>query len=213
MIPTSNLASDWTLDPWQQALLDSPCPRQLVLASRRAGKTTVAARIAEQHASAIPLARVVIQTPSAQMTMMLLDKIRALGVARGDNVVYESPTVLRWIPNGSSVAVTDRFDGSPIDLVVVDEACDTSDIMFNRYMARLRDWGRIVALSSPGYDDGWFYDQIVRGDGWDTTVVRAADCPRFTPEFLASERARLSPDTYRQQYECEFTRRPCGPRN
>jgi len=65
--------------------------------------------------------------------------------------------------------------------------------------------GRLILLSTPAGKRGAFYEAWVEGGpAWRRFEVRATDCPRIDPEFLADEWATLGPLWYGQEYMCEF---------
>ena len=42
------------------------------------------------------------------------------------------------------------------------------------------------------------------GEAWHRVTVKATECPRISPAFLAKERKRLGDLLYSQEYECKF---------
>ena len=50
---------------------------------------------------------------------------------------------------------------------------------------------------------------MVSGEaGWRRIIIRAEDCSRIAPAFLARERIRLGDALFRQEYHCEFIASP-----
>ena len=64
--------------------------------------------------------------------------------------------------------------------------------------------GRLVALSTPFGQRGWFYDEWHGGGPWKRVRITWRDCPRITPEFIAEEARALGPQWVAQEYECSF---------
>jgi hypothetical protein len=73
--------------------------------------------------------------------------------------------------------------------------------------------GRLLALSTPFGQRGFFFEEWERAAEaarkglpatWHTVRVRATECPRITPDFLAEERIALGARWYRQEYETSF---------
>jgi hypothetical protein len=59
-------------------------------------------------------------------------------------------------------------------------------------------------LSTPFGRRGWFYEEC-RGTGpWRRVQVRADQCPRISPRFLAEERAALGARWFAQEYQNSF---------
>jgi hypothetical protein len=68
--------------------------------------------------------------------------------------------------------------------------------------------GRLVALSTPFGERGWFYDawrqQDTPEDRWHRVEVPAGRCPRIGADFLAEERRTLGPRWFEAEYHCAF---------
>jgi hypothetical protein len=65
--------------------------------------------------------------------------------------------------------------------------------------------GRLLALSTPNGQRGWFYRAWSEGEGWHKTTIPASQCPRISAEFLAEERRSMTAVQFASEYECEFT--------
>ncbi len=65
--------------------------------------------------------------------------------------------------------------------------------------------GSIWLLSTPKDTEGFFHREFTEGtEDWRRVVVPATECPRFTPEQLASEKATLGARKFAQEFLCEF---------
>jgi len=64
--------------------------------------------------------------------------------------------------------------------------------------------GRLVGLSTPFGTRGWWYEAWRSSEPWQRYEVKATDCPRIPPEFLAEEQRNVGEWWYRQEYFCEF---------
>jgi hypothetical protein len=144
----------------------------------------------------------------------LLGKCRELWQASGRIVPALRPrdNVLRLeLANGSRILGLPGAEGtirgySAPKLVVLDEASRTPEALYAAVRPMLAvSGGRLVALSTPYAKQGWFFEAWESGEDWQRVRVRAAECPRIAPEFLAEERRALPPRYYRMEYECEFT--------
>jgi hypothetical protein len=90
-------------------------------------------------------------------------------------------------------------------LLIFDEAARVPDEIYVAARPMLAvSGGRIIALSTPDGQQGWFHREWISDDDWHRTTITAADCPRITPEFLAKERQRMTADQYASEYECQF---------
>ena len=59
---------------------------------------------------------------------------------------------------------------------------------------------RLIALSTPYGQRGWWYKAWRAGEGWERYEVPAPECPRFSAASLEEERASLPA----REYLCEF---------
>jgi hypothetical protein len=66
--------------------------------------------------------------------------------------------------------------------------------------------GALYLLSSPHGRAGAFFEEWENGgDSWARYRISAAECPRISREYLASEKAVLPWFIYAQEYMAEFT--------
>jgi hypothetical protein len=115
------------------------------------------------------------------------------------------------LANGSRIlALPDSHAGivgySDVDLIVLDEAAQVSDELYRAVRPMLAvSRGRLVALSTPFGQAGWFYDAWQSGGSdWQRAGVAAKDCPRISKEFLEKERQELGPRWFSMCYENVF---------
>lgn len=203
--------SGLTPDPWQRQVLTSGAARLLLLCSRQAGKSTAAAALALHTALVTPGAPVLLLSPSLRQSAELFRKVVDLYERLGRPVGCAAQSGVRLeLANGARV-VSLPGDGdtvrgfSNVALVVIDEAARVSDALYAAARPMLAvSRGRLVALSTPFGQRGWFFEAW-QGDGdWQRLSVTAAECPRIGPDFLAEERRALGERWYRQEYECRF---------
>ena len=65
--------------------------------------------------------------------------------------------------------------------------------------------GRLVALSTPDGERGWWYEAWrSRDEEWERFEVSATEIPRISPAFLEEERLALPARIFRQEYLCSF---------
>ena len=123
-----------TPDPWQMEILRSPALRTLLLCSRQAGKSTVAAALALRAALLQPPALVLLLSPTQRQSGELFrDKVLRLYSAIGRPVptTQESASTMT-LANGSRIISLpgdeETIRGySGVTLLVVDEASRVSD--------------------------------------------------------------------------------------
>ena len=112
--------------------------------------------------------------------------------------------------NGSRVVSLPGDEGtirgfSGVSLLIIDEAARVDDNLYRAVRPMLAvSRGRLVALSTPFGQRGWFFDAWQSSEEWERVRVTADECPRITPEFLAAERRTLGERWYRQEYLCSF---------
>jgi len=198
-------------DPWQAAVLCSTAPRLLLLASRQAGKSSVAAALALRTALVRPRSPVLLLSPSLRQSHELFRKVtnlyRALG--RPGVVVAENALQVEFA-NGSRVLALPGTEAtirgfSDVAVLIIDEAARVADALYCAVRPMLAvSQGRLVALSTPFGKRGWFYEEWV-GDGtWERVQISAEQCRRIGPEFLAEERKALGERWFRQEYLTSF---------
>ena len=90
--------------------------------------------------------------------------------------------------------------------VVIDEASRVADDLYRAVRPMLAvSKGRLVALSTPFGQQGWFWSEW-HGDGpWKRIQVTWHDCPRISAGFIADEERAMGKPWIQQEYECLFT--------
>jgi hypothetical protein len=207
------LAEDagFELDPWQQEVLRSDAPRLLLCCSRQAGKSTIAALLALHQALYCPDSLVLLLAPVQRQAGELFRKLMAAYRALGCPVPSLAETALTLeLVNGSRIVALPGEEAnircySGVSLLVIDEAARVDDALYQACRPFLAvSKGRLLALSTPFGKRGWYYSEW-HGDGdWQRVEVKASDCPRISPAFLAEERAALGDRWFRQEYEISF---------
>ena len=94
---------------------------------------------------------------------------------------------------------------SGVTLLAVDEAAQVPDELYFSARPMLAvSGGRLVALSTPFGNRGWWYEAWSSGESWERYEVPAVKCPRISAEFLEEERRTLGEWWFKQEYECHF---------
>jgi hypothetical protein len=205
-------AIGFTPDDWQRSVLRSTAPRQMLLCCRQSGKSTTTACLGLHTAITYEDSPVLIVSPSLRQSGELFGKIgtyyRKLG--RPIKSVYETRLSVE-LANGSRIicvpANPDTVVGfSAVKLIIVDEAARVADDVFRAVSPMLAvSRGRMVALSTPKGQRGFFYDQWHRdGSRWEKIKITADQCPRIPADFLADERETMGECHYMQEYFCQF---------
>jgi hypothetical protein len=198
-------------DDWQASVLRSDAQRMLLLASRQAGKSSVAAALALQTALLRPRSPVLLLSPSLRQSGELYRKVVDLFGALGRPMGVAAESALRLeLSNGSRVVSLPGDEKnirgfSGVALLIIDEAARVDDALYCSVRPMLAvSQGRLVALSTPFGKRGWFHDECHGESDWQRVQIAAAQCPRISREFLAEERRSLGERWYRQEYGCSF---------
>jgi hypothetical protein len=204
-------AAKFDPDPWQAGVLHSAADRMLLLCSRQAGKSTVSSALAVHTALTKPNAPVLLLSPSQRQSGELFRKVLNLYAALGHPVPAVRETALQLeLANGSRILSLPGTEGtirgfSEVALLVIDEAARVSDALYYAVRPMLAvSKGRLVALSTPFGQRGWFYEEWRGAGAWDRVQVKADQVSRIAPEFLAEERRALGERFYAQEYLTSF---------
>jgi hypothetical protein len=197
---------NWTPDPWQADVLLDPGGRVLLCCSRQAGKSTTVAVMALHCALYRPGSLVLLLSPTDRQSKNLFSKV--VGFLRslsdkpelrednGHSVSFTSGSRIISLPGNN--ADTIRGYSAPA-LVVLDEAAFINDALYTALRPMLAvGRGRFVMLSTPNYD-AWSSNS----SDWRRIEVKAEQCPRISPDFLAEERRALVDMLFGQEYECQ----------
>ncbi len=198
-------------DPWQAGVLRSNAERTLLLCSRQAGKSSVSAALAVRTALLEPGSPVLLLSPSQRQSAELFRKVLDLYGALGRPVPAVRETALQLeLANGSRVLSLPGTEGtvrgfSKVGLLIIDEAARVSDPLYYAVRPMLAvSRGRLVALSTPFGQRGWFHAEWTGTGQWDRVRVTADQVPRITKEFLAEERRALGDRWFNQEFCCSF---------
>ena len=183
----------------------------LLLCSRQVGKSTVAAALAVRAAILQPALWSCVLSPSLRQSGELFRKVLAFFNALGRPLAVAAESALRIeFTNGSRVVSLPGDEGtirgfSGVTVLIIDEAARVMDDLYRAVRPMLAvSRGRLVALSTPFGQRGWFYEAWQSCEEWERVRVTADECPRITAEFLAAERRSLGERWFRQEYLCSF---------
>ncbi len=201
-----------TPDAWQQNVLRSTARQQLLLCTRQAGKSTATAALAAHAAVYDPGSLTLIGSPSLDQSKELFRKVKAALAAlpATPRVAVDNTTSLELV-TGSRIEALPQNEKtirgySRVALLILDEAARVEDPYFHAiYPVLSVSGGRLVALSTPFGQIGWFWEMWTHGGAdWERTIITAHDCPRISPAFLEEARRTLGERQYRQEYLCSF---------
>jgi len=198
-------------DPWQEQWLRTSAERRLLLAGRQTGKSTLAAALAVQVALVQAQALILLLSPTQRQSGELFRKVIDLFDRLGRPVAatVENARTLELV-NGARIISLPGEEGtvrgfSGVALLIIDEAARVADALYYAVRPMLAvSHGRLVALTTPFGQRGWFYDEWQGTGGWERIKVTAEECPRIAAAFLQEEQQALGERWYRQEYLCSF---------
>ena len=217
--PAPNLADPVALarrvgiepDGWQRDVLTRRDQETLLLCSRQAGKSTVAALLGLHAALSAP-SLVLIVSPTERQSKLLFRALHRFYVRLGHPVPADVENKLSLaLANGSEVhalpgkeATIRGFAG--VSLLLVDEAARVHDELYQAVRPMLAvSGGRIVLMSTPFGRRGFFWQEWEQGGpGWHRAKVTAHDVPRIPRAWLEQERQRIGSWWFDQEYLCLF---------
>jgi Terminase large subunit, T4likevirus-type, N-terminal len=199
-------------DEWQRLILESEARKFLLLCSRQSGKSLTSALLAVHEACTNYGALVLMVSPSQKQSSELFRK--CMDIVKTATVplpkIRNESTLKLELENGSRIIALPGNEEtvrgySAATLLVVDEAALVSNALMAAISPTLATTdGRLIALSTPHGKRGWFYEEWVKGEGWERTRIEAKDCSRIGKKFLAEQLQRLGPHVYEQEYNCQF---------
>jgi hypothetical protein len=204
-----------TPDPWQRALLLSADRQILLNCSRQSGKSTVVSALALHTALFTAGSLMLLLSPSQRQSAEIFRKVLDAYKALGRPLPARQQTQLRLeLANGSRVLCLPGREGTirsfgGVNLLVLDEAARIPDDLYRSVRPMLAvSQGRLVALSTPFGQRGWFWQEWEGTGPWQRVRITWRDCPRITPAFIAEETRAMGLSWVRQEYApTDFGRR------
>jgi hypothetical protein len=210
----ARLLGRWGFEPeaWQEEVLQSRPQRALLCCCRQAGKSSTAAAAAVHEAVYQAGSLILMLAPTQRQSAELLRAARQLLDAAVPSLQLKTDSVYAIeLANGSRIMSLPANEAtirgySKVSLLIFDEAAWVDDDLYVAARPMLAvSRGRLLALSTPNGQRGWFHRAWTDDDGWHRTRIPASQCPRISPEFLAEERRNLTAAQFASTYECEFT--------
>jgi hypothetical protein len=197
-------------DPWQAEVLRSSNKRILLNCSRQSGKSTITSVLALHTATYQEGSLILCLSPTLRQSGELFRNVsRFYGVDPAVPSLAESALRLE-LENGSRIVSLPGKEQNVrgyagVSLLIVDEAARVPDDFYFSIRPMLAvSSGRLIALSTPWGNRGWFYEAWHSSEPWQRWEVPATKCPRIKPEFLEEERRVLGSYWFEQEYNCKF---------
>lgn len=201
-----------TPDLWQAEALSIDEAPTILLCSRQAGKSLVAAISAIHTILYEPGALVITLAPSLRQSGELFRTALGIYHQLGRPVAASSETALTLsLVNGSRLLSLPSTEAtirglSGARLLICDEASRIPDSTYFAVRPMLAvSGGRLMLMSTPWGKRGFFHHEWTEGGpAWRRFRVPADQCPRISPEFLEEERRAMPLVTFEQEYLCVF---------
>ena len=198
-------------DSWQESFLRSESPRIILNCSRQSGKSSTAAILALWEAIYKPRSVILLDSPSLRQSQELMGKFSEYLSSLDESVKLDSDTKLSVrFANGSRVLALPGSEKtirgiSAVTLLILDEAAAIPDELYGAVRPMLAvSKGRLVLMSTPRGEQGFFYDTWAKSKGWEKIEVPWQQCPRIDPAFIEEERLERGNAFVAQEYECKF---------
>lgn len=203
---------DFKPDPWQARVLRWAGKRLILNCHRQSGKSTTTAIKALHLALYEPNALILLVSPSLRQSSELFRKVADfMDQLDVHPELTEDNRLSCTLENGSRVVSLPSSEGkirgfSGVRLIIMDEASRVDDDLYFAVRPMLAiSGGQLILMSTPYGKRGFFYQEwTAGGDVWERISVKATECRRIAPEFLAEERRALGEYFYSQEYETEF---------
>jgi hypothetical protein len=199
------------LDIWQIDALRARARQTILLCSRQSGKSTVSAIAAAHEAVYNAPALVLELSPSLRQSIELHRKTKSVLSTMLEEPDIDAESSLRIeLANGSRIVCLPGKEQtirgfSGVNLLVVDEAARVSDDLYQAIRPMLAvSGGRIILLSTPYGEQGFFHETWRNGENWHRVKVTAPECSRISTEWLEEERRQIGEFWFSQEYLCEF---------
>lgn len=198
-------------DTWQAQFLRSRHQRIILNCSRQSGKSTVTAILALWEAIHRPRSTIVLDSPSLRQSQELMLKFSEFLDMVDRSVKLDSDTKLSVrFANGSRVLALPGSEKtirgiSAVTLLILDEAAGIPDPLYGAVRPMLAvSRGRLVLMSTPRGEQGFFYETWAKSIGWEKIKVPWQQCPRIDSAFIEEERRERGSAWVAQEYECQF---------
>jgi len=205
-------AAGMEADSWQVQVLNSRHRQILLNCSRQSGKSTVCAVLAIHTALFKPRSLTLVISKSQRQSIELFRKIKDIygAISRPFSTDIENLTTME-LGNGSRIVALPGKEAtvrsySKVDLILIDEASRVPDDLYYAVRPMLAvSRGRIVALSTPFGQRGFFHREWSSSSDYQRIIVTWQDCPRITEDFIDLERRSMGQEWIDQEYLCLFT--------
>ncbi len=204
-----------SLDAGQVEVLRSPHRRIIINCHRQWGKSTICSAICFHRALYYPRSLCLLIAPSLRQSGEDFRKVQdCLDQVTPRPLLQEETKLTLKFDNGSRIiALPGGNDGKTVrgysrpDVILVDEAAQTSDELFHSLMPMVtrNPASKIIMASTPFGSRGIFHHLWTEGGPeWHKIKVTADQNPRLDQDLLAEIRRSMEPWRFAQEYMGEF---------
>jgi hypothetical protein len=182
-----------------------------MLNARQTGKSTATAAVALHHAMFKKSELVLLLAPTLRQSHELLLKVQHIRACLPYDVPLLSDTSISMeFTNGSRIVslpgTEETIRGfSAVTLLIIDEAARVPLSLYQSVRPMLLvSSGRLICLSTPYGNAGWFFEEWTGEFPWQRIKVTALECPRISQQALDEERRTHGAAYFSQELLCEF---------
>lgn len=202
-------------EEWQSQVLRSTARRMALRCGRQTGKSFTISLLACHTAIFNDDCLVLLAAKNQKQSMEFSRKVMGWlqKVEPFEPLEEDNKTSIQLARNRSRIVSLpghnpDEIRGySAPRLVIIDEAAYALDALYHnalRPMLIRSAEGRLVLLSSPNLQTGFFYEACTNWPGWDRYHIRSSDSPFISADDLA-EAELENPMTFKREYLAEFS--------
>lgn len=213
-------AAGYTLDDWQQQVLQAKPRRLLLNCARQTGKSLIASFLGVHQALFEPGSLAVVASVSQRQALEMILTCRTIYGALGRPIPAVGENLLSLsLSNGSRILSIPSTEATVrglagVRLLVFDEASRIADSFCEACLPFVATSdGAIVLLSTPAGRRGFCfraYQHRIQ-DGWFYKEIHAEECSRVPRSFLAEMKRTTSAAFYEQEFECCFNDATSSP--
>lgn len=205
--------------PAQQQIHSSKAKIRIVSCGRRFGKGTAAMgeciKIISEKWQQEEKLQILWAAPTYQMSARGIDTLKLMArdliAAKIIEIKGISPVVANLNGHKIYFLSTDNPDslrGFFWDFIVLDEAAYLSDTVYNEVIlpTTLDKDSKILAISSPAGESGWFYSQAMKADRENVDFFKFStyDNPHIKKEVIENMRKQMPIQSFKQEIMAEF---------
>lgn len=197
-------------DEKQAQVLRSGSKRLALNCSRQWGKSTIAALRSLHRAVFYPRSVILIVSFIKDQSAELYRKIETFQSIMENRApdLEHSKQSMTFMNKSRILILSGREQtvrGYSPDLVILDEAARIPDETYFSIRPSISvSNGALMIISTPRGRRGFFHQEFISGREWERYEITGWECPRISDEFLKSEREKIGPSWFAQEYECSF---------